>query len=384
MRRSIRRTVCIFISIIMCLLGSVTLTALVYGETMPLQEPENLLVNPDWDEGMSGWVVQADNANANHNGEIMKYFSAYQDVPLAEPVGGQKLILSAMLRREPYQKSIEMGLILCKSDGSHISELMESESGTEWTQHEIVTPVPSEASYARVSLTIWKENEDRIFGFRDLTFTEIQTNVSTQQQDGSSQNSNQGTEVQPETPPVPEITTNTDLEITVRRSSKVTGSQVADDQTSEAPVIPPDAQYYNGHYYKRYNADFPPYAAQEFCAEQGGYLVTISDEAENEFVNTFKPANGGAMWIGGTDVGHAGTWTWVNGDPWVYENWDSREDAYKYGEGMSYALMYYSGMWSYEKDRDWEYSPIISLEGKHMMISPGRFPVIRWKPDTQA
>ncbi|MBR3503288.1 MAG: hypothetical protein IKO07_03470 [Clostridia bacterium] len=142
---------------------------------LPALAAANLLVNPDWENGMVGWVVEANNAAASRDGETLVYSSIYQDVPLSEVAGGQKLILSADLKAEAFQKKIEMGLIICKADGSRISDLMESESGNEWKYHEIVTAIPSDAAYARVSLTIWKDDDSSSFGFDNLSLTTAQT-----------------------------------------------------------------------------------------------------------------------------------------------------------------------------------------------------------------
>ena len=150
------------ICFIICMLASITVFA----------ASDNLLIDPDWDSGFDAWVDEAINATAVQNGKTIMYSKAYQDVPLAEPAGGQKLVLSAYLRVREFQECIDMGLIICKADGSHISDLMESESGTEWAYHEIATEVPPEASYARVYLTIWKNDDDNTFGFDDLCLTE--------------------------------------------------------------------------------------------------------------------------------------------------------------------------------------------------------------------
>lgn len=57
----------------------------------------------------------------------------------------------------------------------------------------------------------------------------------------------------------------------------------------------------------------------------GGHLVTINDQAENDWVfSTFATYGGTArcLWIGLTDGGHEGTFTWMSGDPVSYANWE--------------------------------------------------------------
>jgi streptogramin lyase len=70
-----------------------------------------------------------------------------------------------------------------------------------------------------------------------------------------------------------------------------------------------------------------------------GYLATVTSAAENDFlgshfqsslavrmqgnVPTFVP--GDLAWIGLTDVGQTGDWTWVTGEPFSYSNWSVGE-----------------------------------------------------------
>ena len=61
----------------------------------------------------------------------------------------------------------------------------------------------------------------------------------------------------------------------------------------------------------------------------GGHLVTINDQAENDFVfNTFSefanPSNP-ALWIGFNDIDVEGTWVWSSGAQVTYTNWTPGE-----------------------------------------------------------
>jgi hypothetical protein len=64
----------------------------------------------------------------------------------------------------------------------------------------------------------------------------------------------------------------------------------------------------------------------------GGYLATISSEAENTFVFSlidedkywyYGTPNGGSFgpWLGGTYQESEGVWQWVTGELWDYTNW---------------------------------------------------------------
>jgi len=74
--------------------------------------------------------------------------------------------------------------------------------------------------------------------------------------------------------------------------------------------------------------------AQTAAASRGGYLATVTSDPENNFiVDEFfgpPPASGGdGFWLGGIQPPGspepAGNWTWANGDPWTYDNWNPGE-----------------------------------------------------------
>lgn len=74
----------------------------------------------------------------------------------------------------------------------------------------------------------------------------------------------------------------------------------------------------NQHQYLFVDNDYSWQDARDDCAARGGYLVTIQDEAENQFINQF---GFGSFWLGATDETEEGTWGWVTGEPWMYTNW---------------------------------------------------------------
>lgn len=80
----------------------------------------------------------------------------------------------------------------------------------------------------------------------------------------------------------------------------------------------------NGHCY-RFDAterDFA--AASAACRAAGGHLVSIDDDAENDFV---LQVHGDDHWIGASDrrdarVAGVGDYAWVTNEPWSYEHWE--------------------------------------------------------------
>ena len=75
--------------------------------------------------------------------------------------------------------------------------------------------------------------------------------------------------------------------------------------------------------------------ANAAASASGAHLATISSEPENAFVFSLfsdipefwvvlgEPPNDvySGPWIGGTDEAVEGTWEWITGEPWTYENW---------------------------------------------------------------
>jgi hypothetical protein len=80
-------------------------------------------------------------------------------------------------------------------------------------------------------------------------------------------------------------------------------------------------QNYNGHSYYRSTGSMTWTDARQACANMGGYLVTVTTPAENNFIFNLWP-NG---WIGLTDEVVEGQWRWVTGEPFSWSNWNSGE-----------------------------------------------------------
>lgn len=75
---------------------------------------------------------------------------------------------------------------------------------------------------------------------------------------------------------------------------------------------------HNGRCYKLYTDNKSWSDARASCQADGGDLVTINDSAENAYIDNFRYT---VTWIGLTDEGHEGIWTW--GTPSTYFNWDT-------------------------------------------------------------
>ncbi len=96
---------------------------------------------------------------------------------------------------------------------------------------------------------------------------------------------------------------------------------------------------FNGRLYRRFDEYKTWSEAKAFCESLGGHLVTITDPQEQLFVEGLIGSNArNVYFIGGTDRGTEGEWTWVTGEPWEYTNWKSGEPDNWHGESHCLAI----------------------------------------------
>lgn len=82
---------------------------------------------------------------------------------------------------------------------------------------------------------------------------------------------------------------------------------------------------YNGHTYGIYAQKLSWDEAAVYCESQGGYLVTITSQGENDAVASLLSGTNKAYWIGAES--YDDVWEWVTGEPWEYTNWGKDEPA---------------------------------------------------------
>lgn len=81
---------------------------------------------------------------------------------------------------------------------------------------------------------------------------------------------------------------------------------------------------WNDHEYLVVEGDYTWDEAKELCEKQGGYLAVITTQEEQSFIQELiKGKNNEGFWLGAENSGD--TWTWINGEEFVYQNWDSGE-----------------------------------------------------------
>lgn len=100
----------------------------------------------------------------------------------------------------------------------------------------------------------------------------------------------------------------------------------------------------NDHYYQVFlDANFIQWTdASAHAQSQGGYLATITSEAENIFLTGLTLTAQGYLesWIGLTDELSESTFVWVTGEPLLYTNWAPGEpNDYQPSGGEDYAIL---------------------------------------------
>jgi len=96
------------------------------------------------------------------------------------------------------------------------------------------------------------------------------------------------------------------------------------------------------------------FSAREEAISLGGDLVSITDEAENQWVlDNFGRSgfNDAYLWIGLTDVSVEGDFRWANGEPTGYTSWNTGEpNNFGTGEDHAMILNFANGNFSWNDD----------------------------------
>ncbi len=102
---------------------------------------------------------------------------------------------------------------------------------------------------------------------------------------------------------------------------------------------------YNGHKYYLSDDTARPVDAQAAAAANGGYLVVINDQAENDYIQQNIPE---MAYIGLNDFDNEGDLVWVNGDPLTYNNVDPCGFCNENSDDMDFVIMApWNGAWSF-------------------------------------
>ena len=88
------------------------------------------------------------------------------------------------------------------------------------------------------------------------------------------------------------------------------------------------AQEFTNHSYLVVSARFTWDQAKLDAELRGGYLATLTSQAEANYVQSLgilSTIPGEAFWLGASDELQEGTWTWVTGEPFIFALWHPGE-----------------------------------------------------------
>jgi len=112
---------------------------------------------------------------------------------------------------------------------------------------------------------------------------------------------------------------------------------------------PKGAVAWNGHKYMAVRNPCRWAEAKKACEDMGGHLLIIdTQEEQNALVAMLVRAGMGRdnFWIGATDEIEEGAWTWVDGSPVAYSNWNPREPNNYGGEHYAEMAVGDGGRWN--------------------------------------
>lgn len=126
-------------------------------------------------------------------------------------------------------------------------------------------------------------------------------------------------------------------------------------QLLAAPISPSILNPANNHTYRLLSS--ATWTASEAEAiSLGGHLVTINDQAEQDWVFSIFGGYGGVqrlLWIGLNDVAIEGQFTWTSGEPVTYTKWAPGEPNNANGI-EDHVSMYYPNHSASSRWNDWD------------------------------
>ncbi|MDR1560577.1 MAG: Ig-like domain-containing protein [Clostridiales bacterium] len=143
---------------------------------------------------------------------------------------------------------------------------------------------------------------------------------------------------------------------------------------------------YDGHQYQILDEGLTWERARTRAEQLGGHLATITSQAEQSFVNSlFKPVRRSNYWLGGTDTATEGVWTWITGEAFGYQNWDSGQPdnsgnqdylalrpnsggRWDDGDNNNTADFGFICEWETEPLLEPKYEPVIPPENKELLV----------------
>ena len=132
----------------------------------------NLLDNPDWENGTDGWEIVSGLEEMLADGKPAQRTDVYQELFLDGYPEGQVLAFSARIgltSEDPAQELIRMSLSFYAADGNLLDYVSETEDQEGLFPHTVQAAIPAGAATARVTLSLLKRSVLNIINFADLS-----------------------------------------------------------------------------------------------------------------------------------------------------------------------------------------------------------------------
>lgn len=82
------------------------------------------------------------------------------------------------------------------------------------------------------------------------------------------------------------------------------------------PIVNPN----NGHFYYVAEGMMTSAQAEAWAVSRGGHLVAINNAAEDAWIHSYLGLSTGYYWLGGSDATVEGSFAWITGEPFSYQN----------------------------------------------------------------
>lgn len=128
-----------------------------------------------------------------------------------------------------------------------------------------------------------------------------------------------------------------------------------------------------GHLYERYDCIMTWEDAKEFCESRGGYLATITSAEEQKLImdGLVSDPYRSQYFIGASDAAKEGTWTWVTGEPFAYNNWNQKVPEPSGGPSENDALIFATDELKNYTPGDWLDIANLDVNGIHSTCNTG-------------
>ena len=129
---------------------------------------------------------------------------------------------------------------------------------------------------------------------------------------------------------------------------------------------------YNGHSYDVFDYNMSWLEAKAFCESRGGHLVSITSDGEQQAVlNAILLGNLNLYYIGASDAETEGSWKWVDGETFDYDNWDKGAPEPNGKTKENYACIINTSYGPYKTAGEWIDCPNVTNGGFYTCSNTG-------------